>query len=136
MELISVRCADRLRRHNLKVTSQRVAITEALELHGHLTIDQLYKILKREFTSLSLATIYKNIHKMIENSLLLEVKIPMRKSVYEIAKHHHSHFYCSVCHRIEDVVLSSQVLYDALEKQNKFHIETYNLTVIGRCQKC
>ena len=80
-----------LRSCNLKATPQRLVILESIDTFGHINVDKLYEEVKSKFNSISLATIYKNINSMINNTLLLEVKIPNEKSVYEMVKDQHSH---------------------------------------------
>jgi hypothetical protein len=53
---------------NLKLTPQRLAIIEVLNTNGHMSVDDLYTILLEKFPSISLATIYKNVNAMRENS--------------------------------------------------------------------
>jgi Fur family transcriptional regulator, peroxide stress response regulator len=73
-----------LREHNLKATPQRLAITNILHSRGHVNIEYLYEDMLHKFKSISLATIYKNINLMLENSFIQEVKIPHSKSVFEL----------------------------------------------------
>ena len=47
---------------NVRNTKQRQAIFEAIENHGgHLTADEIYKLVKRRFPRLSLGTVYRNL---------------------------------------------------------------------------
>lgn len=109
--------AEELKKYNLKVTPQRVAIVQELYLFGHLNIDQLYTKLLNQFPSISLATIYKNMNAMIERIFIQEVKIPHEKSVYELSKASHAHVVCEKCKKIEDIMISTQgVLEEVKEK--------------------
>jgi len=125
-----------LRQHNLKATPQRIAISQALDKNGHLSIEELYEKLKQKFSSLSLATIYKNIHIMIENAFVTEVKIPEQKTVYELTKEAHSHLACSKCGYVEDIAVDlSEVIMEAKSK-SAYEIEKLNLVFTGICPKC
>ncbi len=128
---------DRLREYQLKATPQRIAITKLLDEKGHLNIDTLYNLLKEDFTSLSLATIYKNINIMMEKSFVKEVKLPNRKSVYELQKEHHSHLVCKKCNKIEDIYIQNiECFYDEVNQKTDFAIESSDITVIGLCKQC
>jgi Fur family peroxide stress response transcriptional regulator len=127
---------DLLRLHNLKATPQRVEITYALDTYGHLSIENLYEMLRNKFSSISLATIYKNINIMIENAFIQEVKIPHAKSVYELTKATHSHLVCEECKKVEDITLDLQNLSVTASQYSHFQINSANLVFSGICQEC
>ena len=127
---------NQLREHHLKATPQRLEIANTLEKYGHINIDNLYAIMLQKFSSISLATIYKNINLMIENAFIQEVKIPHEKSVYEISKTTHSHLVCNKCGEIEDIHLDLSPLSNAAEQTSHFHIDKADLVLSGICQKC
>ncbi len=125
-----------LRAHNLKATPQRLAIADALHISGHLDIGALYEILSNKFSSLSLATIYKNINLMQENSFIQEVKIPHSKSVYELSKEYHSHLVCLECKIVEDIVLDLNIVIQTAKQKSNFSIKSTDLVLSGFCQNC
>ena len=125
-----------LRVHNLKVTPQRLALVEILSSYGHINIDSLYRMMVDKFTSISLATIYKNINIMIKNSLIQEVKLPNEKSVYEIVKERHSHLMCRECLDVEDIILDISGLLDRVREDSDFSVEYQELVFVGRCKNC
>jgi Fur family peroxide stress response transcriptional regulator len=125
-----------LRDHNLKVTPQRLAIAEALYSHGHLSIDSLYQIMVKKFSSISQATIYKNINLMLENGFIQEVKIPESKSVYELTKTNHSHFVCDKCGEVSDITLDLSDVTQNASQISDFKINRANLVFCGLCEKC
>lgn len=125
-----------LREHNLKATPQRLAIANALHLHGHMNIDSLYELMLSKFSSLSLATIYKNINIMMENAFIQEVKIPHAKSVYELTKETHSHLVCENCGRVEDITLDISMLTDTIKQKADFEVHKTDLVISGICNHC
>ena len=125
-----------LREHNLKATPQRLAILDCVFLYGHINIDKLYDEVKQKFNSISLATIYKNINAMTENKLLLEVKIPNEKSVYEIAKEEHSHLICSECGEVIDITVDIQTMLEEVSKKYDFNVLHSDIVLSGTCSKC
>ncbi|WP_457749748.1 Fur family transcriptional regulator [Sulfurimonas sp.] len=125
-----------LRQHHLKATPQRLEIANALGCNGHMTIDNLYEVLLQKFNSISLATIYKNINLMIENTFIQEVKIPNEKSVYELTKEAHSHLVCKQCHEIQDIALDISQTVEHAAQTSHFKIDKADLVLSGLCQKC
>lgn len=127
---------DLLRQHHLKATPQRIEIANALERSGHMTIENLYLVLLKKFHSISLATIYKNVNLMIENSFIQEVKIPHQKSVYELAKETHAHLVCTQCNAIEDINVDLSKTAQTASAISSFQIEKADLVLSGVCPKC
>jgi Fur family peroxide stress response transcriptional regulator len=127
---------DTLRAHNLKATPQRLAITDALYVHGHVNIEALYEMMLQKFSSISLATIYKNINIMLDSSFIQEVKIPHSKSVYELTKAVHSHIVCSECGTIEDLTLDLSSVKENAALQTHFHVTNADLVFSGICKNC
>jgi Fur family transcriptional regulator, peroxide stress response regulator len=127
---------DELRRHNLKVTPQRLAISNALHACGHINVDTLYDMMLKKFNSISLATIYKNINLMLENSYIQEVKIPQSKSVYELTKSYHSHLVCTKCGEVEDIKLNMNPIISEVSSSSNFEISKTDVVLSGICKKC
>lgn len=128
--------SKKLREHNLKATPQRLAICKELHRSGHLTINMLYELLLRNFNSLSLATVYKNITLMIENSFVKEIKIPNSKSVYELVKDSHSHLVCQKCGKVEDVDCDLESVMQEVLKEKSFIVNNADLVLSGICKNC
>ena len=127
---------DQLRAYHLKATPQRIAIAEALDTFGHLSVEQLYELLKKKFHSLSLATIYKNINIMMENAFVSEVKLPEQKSVYELTKEAHAHLQCKECHQVWDIHIELDDVIKEVANITAFEIESANLVLSGVCEQC
>ena len=125
-----------LRQYNLKATPQRLVIIESIDKYGHINIDRLYEEVKSQFSSISLATIYKNINSMVKNLLLLEVKIPNQKSVFEIVKEQHSHLVCSECEEVLDVKVDTKKIVNTLSSDYNFEINQSDLVFSGKCINC
>jgi len=125
-----------LREYNLKATPQRLAIIESVDRFGHINIDNLYEEVKNKFSSISLATIYKNINSMISNMLLLEVKVPNQKSVYEMVKEQHSHLICDSCGAIVDIKINTSNIEESISKDYNFIINKSDVVFSGNCEKC
>jgi Fur family peroxide stress response transcriptional regulator len=128
--------ATNLRTHHLKVTPQRLKIVESLNTFGHLNIDMLYQEVKETYPNVSLATVYKNLAIMTENGLLEEVKIPEKKSVFEIKKEPHLHLHCTRCGKIEDLGIDTDGLIKEAEKTSGYDVETVDMVLRGVCPEC
>ncbi|RUM44999.1 MAG: transcriptional repressor [Hydrogenimonas sp.] len=128
--------AELLKEYQLKVTPQRLKIITILEEYGHLNIEDLYHKMLKEFPNVSLATIYKNINQMVESGLVQEVKLPRTKSVYELKKEPHLHMICSLCQKVEDIVVKTDKMVKSAEVVSGYHIKESFITLCGICPEC
>ncbi len=125
-----------LREHHLKVTPQRLGILSLMHTMGHINIEELYAQIKEQFSSISLATLYKNINAMVENKLVTEVKVPNVKSKYEITKEPHIHLLCSACSEFIDLDLDLHPLLDAASSKSHYELHGSCIVLSGLCEKC
>ena len=126
---------DILRKYNLKATPQRLTILQVISKYGHINIDTLYSEIKDQFSSISLATIYKNLNSMTEAGILAEVKLPNTKSVYEIVKEGHAHLKCEVCGDVEDMNIDTSV-FNEISKEHHFKVNHSDVILSGICRVC
>ena len=125
-----------LKEHNLKVTPQRLGILSLMQDAGHLDVEELFVEIKKEFSSISLATLYKNINAMLENKLITEIKIPQHKSKYEIAKAPHVHLLCQKCNEFIDLSVNIDSLVNEAADKSHYQLVDSSIVLCGVCQKC
>jgi Fur family transcriptional regulator, peroxide stress response regulator len=125
-----------LQQHNLKATAQRIAIMEHMDFYGHISIDELYKTIREKFASLSLATLYKNVHAMMSVNLIREVKLSGQKSKYEIDKEPHAHLMCKSCGELKDIEFNTTSLIEKSIKIEKYQADEVSIVISGICLKC
>ncbi len=125
-----------LKQNNLKITPQRLGILQLMHEAGHISIEELFTSIKKQFSSISLATLYKNINAMLETSLIKEVKAPEVKSRYEITKAPHAHLVCKLCGEFKDVHFDVNHLADSIAEANGYAIEDTSLVISGTCPNC
>jgi Fur family transcriptional regulator, peroxide stress response regulator len=125
-----------LQQHNLKATPQRLAIINLMEHHGHISIDDLYHSIRQIFSSISLATLYKNIHSMMGLNLIREVKAPGLKTHYEIEKKVHAHVLCTKCGELKDLEFNPQSFMQLVSTQSAYQPQEVSVVISGICPKC
>jgi Fur family ferric uptake transcriptional regulator/Fur family peroxide stress response transcriptional regulator len=130
--------ATLLKESGLKATFQRMNILEKIEEHGHMSIDDIYSQVITTHPSLSLATVYKNIILMLENSVLTEVPITGKKSKYELAKDDHIHLVCTECGDVEDRPHNenANLLFSSMTKNSNFSLCKQQINLYGVCSYC
>lgn len=125
-----------LKLHHLKATPQRLAIMELMEHAGHINIDELYQAVREKFSSISLATLYKNVHTMLDVSLIREVKIPGQKTKYEIQKETHAHILCKSCGELQDFIYDATALLQNSMKVSHYQTDDISIVISGICPVC
>ncbi len=121
----------------LKATPQRLAILKEIEQAGHIDLDTIYKNISKTFPSMSLATVYKNLHLLKEYGVIKELSIKDRKSKYEIAaqpKHHH--LICKVCGEVTDIFIDTSQIDKQIKEMEGFSAEHCEVYCYGICNKC
>jgi Fur family peroxide stress response transcriptional regulator len=126
---------------NIRNTKQRQAIFDAIEQHGgHLTADEIYKLVRRRFPRLSLGTVYRNLRVLVAQGNLRELDFGMAVTYFETIKDPHYHLICRVCGNITDVEAPIEPRLNTLVAKahgiGGFQIEEHRLDFIGVCAAC
>ncbi|EHM4705001.1 peroxide-responsive transcriptional repressor PerR [Campylobacter coli] len=114
MELLQI-----LKKHELKATPQRLCVLKILKRHEHPNIEELYEEIKKEYPSISLATVYKNLNTLQEQGLVVEINVANQKTCYDIYEERHIHIICNKCGNIEDMSFQDAELDEYQEKLEK-----------------
>jgi Fur family transcriptional regulator, peroxide stress response regulator len=127
-------CAE----HGIAVTHQRQVLYEVMQgMDGHPSPEEVYARVKRKVPSISLATVYKNIHLFVESGVFRKMSVHHGSVRVEMNEEPHHHLVCSKCKVISDIDESS---LGELPKRRKlpggFLVERYSVDVIGLCAKC
>lgn len=86
-----------------KATTQRLAICKfILSRKDHPTAEEIYHKLKKEYPSISLATIYKTLHVLRELGLIQELGFVEGSSRYDPNTDLHINMICINCQQIRD----------------------------------
>ena len=127
-------CAE----HGIAVTHQRQVLYEVMQgMEGHPSPEEIYAEVKQHVPSISLATVYKNIHLFVESGVLREVSLHHGSQRVEMNVEEHHHLVCSKCKAISDIDEHS---LGTLPRRKRlaggFLVERYSVDVIGVCAQC
>lgn len=125
-----------LQQHQLKATPQRIAIIELMQQAGHISIEDLYSAIRKRFDTISLATLYKNIHTLLGVNVIREVKVPGQKSKYETEKIPHAHIMCKLCGELKDISFDPASVIQAAVETSSYQAEEVSVMISGICPKC
>ncbi|MBD3809184.1 MAG: transcriptional repressor [Sulfuricurvum sp.] len=125
-----------LKSHHLKATPQRLAIIDLMHHCGHISIEDLFHSIRQQFSSISLATLYKNVHTMMDVNLIREVKIPGQKTKYEIKKESHTHVMCKCCGELKDIPFNPNTLLQTSMDLCNYQAKEVSIVISGICPEC
>ena len=117
-------------------TRQRSAIREAFESTDRpLSPQQVLEAAQTQVEGLGIATVYRNIKALLEESWLVPVDLPGSATVYERAgKAHHHHFHCERCRRVFDLTGCLPNINRLAGR--KFLVARHELVLYGTCADC
>lgn len=101
--------------------------------YEHLTAEQIYVELQKNYPAVSRATIYNNLNKLCDLGLIRRVSLEDSPDRYDRIKKH-DHIVCQKCGRISDI--SFEDLTQTLEKQFGENFLYYDLKVFYLCPDC
>ena len=133
----------RLRDGGLKITPQRLTILDVIiRAEGsHLTIEELYEMVKVVKPETGVATVYRTI--LLFEELGIVKKLDLNDGIYRYELNHeeevhgHHHLVCSACGKVEEVkddLLDS--VEQVIENEYKFRIKDHSLKFYGLCRDC
>jgi len=132
--------ATQFKKNKLKLTPQRLAILNFLRnTKSHPSAHEIYESIYPTFPTISLATIYKTLKTLAQVKLINELNLGEGNFRYDGKTYTHSHFYCNKCNKIEDIEIHSLPLpsiKNALERDTKNKIDSYEMYLFGVCEEC
>lgn len=123
----------------LRNSKQREAILSVLgKKNYHPTVDEIYAIVKKEFPTTSLATIYRNMEQLCRMGKIWKIESAPGPARYDGNREKHFHITCSRCGLVADVWLEGKLenYVDLGKAINGFTLSGYNISFEGICRKC
>lgn len=139
------RFKEMLKQKGLKVTNQRLLVLEIMAGHPgeHLTVEEIYDLVRQSYPEIGLATIYRAVQVLEELNIIDRVSFDDGCSRYELGgeegrtSHHHHH---AICRQCGQVVSFEDDLLDALEKalhdRIGFTVVDHEVKLYGYCKEC
>lgn len=122
-------------------TIQKQIIMETLDklkhVKGHLTIDEIYSVVKEDYASISKTTVYRNVRQLADTGLIVPVVLGDGIERYDVNIHDHHHFTCQTCKTIYDVEIDGLLdISEYLGENYDFATESVNISFTGVCATC
>ena len=130
---------QKLRDNGYKITPQRMAIVRVLaKSEGHPSAEEIYGQIKKDFPTMSLATVYRNILLIKSMGEVLELGFPDGSNRYDGNNPYpHPHVICIKCKKIIDPSLESlEEMKKEVSAETHFIILNHRLDFFGICSTC
>ena len=117
-------------------TRQKEAIRSAfLQANRPLSPEETLTLAQGAVTGLSIATVYRNIGALVEESWLTPVELPGEARRYEVAgKDHHHHFHCTSCGKLFELEGCAIEVRPKLPRG--FRASGHDFFIYGNCAAC
>lgn len=102
----------------------------------HPTAEELHRTVRRELPSISLATVYRNLQKLVADDRARLVAVAERRTRFDGRTDAHDHFVCRACGRVVDVERSRGASRVRRPPLGRHRVEEFSLTYFGRCASC
>ncbi len=122
----------------LAVTHQRQVIYDVLcSTAGHPSPEEVYAHVRERIPSISLATVYKNLHLFISSGIFRQVSLHHGSMRVETNHNAHHHLLCTRCKTIHDIdpaLLGLPV--EPCQLPGGFLMQRLAVDVLGICARC
>lgn len=103
----------------------------------HPTAEYLYEVLKPQYPSLSLGTVYRNLGVLAEQGLVRKIESQETADRFDGNMEPHSHVQCRNCGRLEDIFLPyHHQLDEEASCRTSFSILEHSISFMGICTEC
>lgn len=138
LNLLVSEFVQKCKNHSLSVTPQRLAIYKALlNDKTHPNPECVYKAIKSDFPTISLATVYKTLE-TFEKHQIINVVTPLHETVrYDAEMDRHHHVVCVKCKKVMDIKdpeLDKINIPTYVSSDNQ--VLDYNIQINVICQSC
>ena len=131
---------DYILNNGLKYTGQRDQILDSfLSMEKHITIEELYDLIKKKNPEISYATVYRTMKLLSECGIAKKSKFHGGITRYEHAYDHghHDHLVCLKCGSIQEFENHQiEVIQRKIAEENNFKVEDHKLEIYGICSRC
>jgi Fur family peroxide stress response transcriptional regulator len=129
----------KLQERNCRITSHRLALLRLMAVsEGHPTAAELYARLQVQFPTVSLATIYKTLALLKEDSEVLEIDLHSESHFDGNKPYPHPHLVCTSCHQIQDGdnIPALHAIEQQISSKFGFRVLHHQQIFYGICMAC
>jgi Fur family peroxide stress response transcriptional regulator len=127
----------KLRSAGHRITPQRLAIARiVLESREHPSAEEIYRQVRKDFPTTSLATVYNTLDRLKEMGEVLELPFSGGSRYDGLNPHPHPHLRCTVCGAIEDLDIDLGSAAEEVAAKKGYADVHHRLEFYGVCPRC
>lgn len=127
----------RLKNAGHRITPQRLAIVKILIDSGeHPSVEQIYRRVRKDFPTTSLATVYNTLERLKEMEEVLELTFSGGSRYDGRDPRPHPHLRCTVCGAIEDLDIDLGPAVEEVAAERGYAHVHHRLEFYGVCPRC
>ncbi len=110
-----------------------------LKLKRHLTAEEVYESIKKDYPRIGKGTVYRNLGILVEEGAIRKVEVPDGPDRFDFTLKNHYHVKCIRCKEIFDVDIDVDELPDLREKirdMQGMQFLDYDIFFKGICSSC
>lgn len=129
---------EKLKSKGFKLTPRRHAIIKLFfECCGHMTPEDVFEKLKKNFTKCGVPGVYRNLESLAECGVLTRIQQFDRKRHYGLCHcghdEHHHHITCIKCGKVDEI---KDCVFDGVKKMNGYKVVNHFIQINGICSSC
>ena len=127
----------RLRSAGHRITPQRLGIIKILiDSEEHPSVEEIYSRVRKDFPTISLATVYNTLERLKEMGEVLELPFSGGSRYDGLNPHPHPHLRCTVCGAIEDLDIDLCPAAEEVAARRGYADVHHRLEFYGVCPRC
>lgn len=128
---------ERCRSAGLKATPQRISVYRALlRSDAHPSPEGVYRMVRDELPTISLATVYKTLDALSAAGLIQQVSLMSETKRYDANLEPHHHLICRTCNRVADYADPALEQSISLPQNTGFSAQHIHIQFFGLCDVC
>jgi Fe2+ or Zn2+ uptake regulation protein len=129
---------EKIKKRGLKLTSQRIAIIDALTEKAllHPSANFVYHEAKKRTKSLSLSTVYATLGELSRHGIIKLLEYDAMENRYDLDITPHVNVVCKQCKKISDYKFPVVIDRKAILKKLRFLVIDSRFEFYGYCEEC
>jgi len=128
-----------IKENNNRNTIQKELVLDALHKLNHPTAEEIYLFIKNQHTSVSKATVYRNLNLLVSKGEVLRIPTVDLADHFDHTSYRHCHAQCNGCGSVYDLKLDIQFVDDLknqIEDNYGFDVISQEIIFTGLCKEC
>jgi len=116
---------------------KELVLNAVLEMHRHVTAEEVYNFIKNEHPTIGKGTVYRNLGILVDEGKVRKVEIPGGADCFDFMLKKHYHVKCIKCGSVFDVDMDEiKELESLIHDKQGFEFLDYDILFKAICRGC